>query len=272
MNGAFAIADPRHEGALKHSNEFSVAPWDGVGRAVTGAHGSGQVLADPRCAEQDQVMRYRVENAAQACTASKTVSIEGVGCPQGGFSKYRVTGYDQTASCVIGGSTSGEGAFAIADVRVGMKRKPDVYATAGHYGVKDWHQTANAVTSSASYDNGYWSVADLRLPKAREHTEAYIVAADGTYHRPITTLELAALQGLIEPEEYLQLEGKSDQDWREWIGNLVPPKAAKAIFEVIAQTFLLAKSGQNQIITDMPVWVRPVAASLALPGVGGIEE
>ena len=46
--GHFAVADPRHAGPPKHSNEFRIVPWDGAGRAVTGAHGTGQCVADPR--------------------------------------------------------------------------------------------------------------------------------------------------------------------------------------------------------------------------------
>jgi len=37
----------------------------------------------------------------------------------------------------------------------------------------------------------------------------------------------AALQSLVDPEEYLELEGLSDSDWRERIGNTVPPDAPR---------------------------------------------
>ncbi|VWB21922.1 C-5 cytosine-specific DNA methylase [Burkholderia lata] len=36
-------------------------------------------------------------------------------------------------------------------------------------------------------------------------------ALDGMQHRPFTTLELAVLQALVEPEEHLELDGLSDQ-------------------------------------------------------------
>jgi hypothetical protein len=39
-----------------------------------------------------------------------------------------------------------------------------------------------------------------------------IRSLDGTWHRPLTTFELAALQSLIEREQQLELEGLSDTD------------------------------------------------------------
>ena len=83
-------------------------------------------------------------------------------------------------------------------------------------------------------------------------------------HRPFTTLEMAALQSLVDPEEMLELDGLSDQAWRERIGNAVPPKAAEAIAGVMAQTLLLAKQGETFLLSHMPVWVRPVAVGLSL--------
>ena len=48
IQGGFSVADPRHLGPAKHSNEFRIVPWDRAAQAVTGAHGSGQCVADPR--------------------------------------------------------------------------------------------------------------------------------------------------------------------------------------------------------------------------------
>lgn len=67
-----------------------------------------------------------------------------------------------------------------------------------------------------------------------------IRALDGTWHRPFTTLELAALQGMVDLEETLELHGTSDSAWRERIGNAVPPPAAQAIAGVMGRTLLLA--------------------------------
>ncbi|KVA45295.1 DNA methyltransferase [Burkholderia cepacia] len=102
------------------------------------------------------------------------------------------------------------------------------------------------------------------MPAANEKTVAVIRALDGTWHRPFTTLELAVLQSLVEPEEYLELDGLSDQAWRERIGNAVPPDAAQAIAEVMGTTLLLAESGETFQLSSTPVWVRQIAIALTV--------
>jgi hypothetical protein len=131
--------------------------------------------------------------------------------------------------------------MCVADPRPNLHReKGDDWSGAGHYGVVSWEGRAGAVSSAAGYDNGRWSVADPRkayaaeddtpprLPSAQDRLVAVIRSQDGTWHRPFTTFELAALQSLVDPEEQLELEGLSDAEWRERIGNAVPPDAAMA--------------------------------------------
>ena len=232
--GYYTVADPRHAGPAKHNNEFRIVPWGQAAGAVTSAHGTGQCVQDPR-------------------RAGPT------------FGKYAVTPWDSAAGTVISGSTTGQGAYAVADPRPGMRReRGDHYLTGGHYGVVGWEQPSGAVSAAAGHDNGRWSVADPRLPAANDKLIAIIRALDGTWHRPFTTLELAALQSLIEPEEYLELDGLSDQAWRERIGNAVPPDAARAIAEVMGTTLLLAETGETFMLSAMPVWVRPVAVALSV--------
>ena len=234
--GRFAVADPRHSGPAKHNNEFRIVAWDQAAGAVTSAHGTGQCVQDPRA----------------------STGFEGAG-------KYRITGFDEPAGTVIARSDTGQGAYAVADPRPGMRRdRGDHYLTGGHYGVIGWEQPSGAVSAAAGHDNGRWSVADPRLPAANDKLIAIIRALDGTWHRPFTTLELAALQSLIEPEEYLELDGLSDQAWRERIGNAVPPDAARAIAEVMGTTLLLAEAGETFMLSATPVWVRPVAVALSV--------
>ncbi|MFA8329273.1 DNA cytosine methyltransferase [Burkholderia ubonensis] len=258
--GTFSVADPRHTGPEKHSNEFRIVPWREAAGAVTSAHGTGHCVQDPRA----------------------STGFEGAG-------EYRVTGYDESAGTVIARSDSGQGAYAVADPRPGMRReRGDAYLTGGHYGVVGWDQPSGAVSAAAGHDNGRWSVADRRLPAASAKLVAVIRALDGTWHRPFTTLELAALQSLVDPEQLqinaeqddwarrrvaagvnavpFKLDGDSDSAWRERIGNAVPPDAAEAIGEVMGTTLLLAESGETFRLSSTPVWVRPVAIALTLPG------
>ncbi|MGO1072685.1 DNA cytosine methyltransferase [Lysobacter sp. CA199] len=236
--GTFSVADPRHNGPAKHNNEFRIVPWRGEAGAVTGAHGTGQCVQDPR-------------------------AIGGFG----GSGKYQVSRYREAAGTVIARSDTGHGAYAVADPRpTNQRQQGDAYLTNGHYGVVGWNGSSGAVSAAAGHDNGRWSVADPRLPAARESLTCVIRSLDGTWHRPFTTLELAALQSLVDPEEKLELDGLSDQAWRERIGNAVPPAAAQAIGEEIGRTLLLAWTGQTFALGATPIWVRDLAVALALPG------
>jgi hypothetical protein len=177
------------------------------------------------------------------------------------------------------------GALAVADPRTGLTRaKGDHYLTAAHYGVVPWAESCGAVSAAAGHDNGKWSVADPRascfltgnetneadeMPDQNTNLVAVIRALDNTWHRPFTTLELAALQGLVDPEEHLELEGLSDSAWRERIGNAVPPPAAQAIAGVMGQTLLLAWSGETFMLNAMPIWVQPVVIALSVVGGAG---
>jgi site-specific DNA-cytosine methylase len=236
--GAYSVADPRHHGPAKHSNEFRIVRWDRAAMAITSAHGSGQAVADPRGGSDPTLLH----------------------------GKRHVTEWTGPTRTVIAGSTSGEGAYAVADPRSGMDAGRAAYLTGGHYGVVPWATSAGAVSGSACHDNGRWSVADPRpMPAPTDKLVCRIVAEDGTWHRPFTTLELAALQSLVDPEEQLELDGLSDQAWRERIGNAVPSAAGEAIAHVMGETLLLAWSGETFLLSAQPVWVKPMAVALSLP-------
>lgn len=236
--GAYSVADPRHAGPAKHSNEFRIVPWGDAARAVTSAHGTGQAVEDPRGPQGDL------------------------------FGKYHCADWASTSRTVISGDNNG--AYAVADPRAGLALDRTAYLTGGHYGVVPWSATAGAVSSSACHDSGRWSVADPRpMPAQADRLVARIQALDGTWHRPFTTLELAALQSLIDPEDAWvpwQLDGESDQAWRERIGNAVPPDAAQAVAEVIGETLLLAWSGETFLLSARPIWVRPLVAAISVQG------
>ncbi|WP_322089972.1 DNA cytosine methyltransferase [Burkholderia cenocepacia] len=273
--GYYTVADPRT--GVKHNNCFRIVPFDQPAGVVTGGTGpsaGGQGVADPRPPAGKLFSKYKVtdwaghagtviggddQGAYAVADPRSTTGFEGAG-------KYRVTDFDEPAGTVIARSDSGQGAFAVADPRTSMRReRGDAYLTGGHYGVVEWGQPSGAVSAAAGHDNGRWSVADPRLPAASAKLVAVIRALDGTWHRPFTTLELAVLQSLVEPEEQLELDGLSDQAWRERIGNAVPPDAAQAIAEVMGTTLLLAESGETFQLSSTPVWVRPIAIALTLP-------
>jgi hypothetical protein len=87
--GPNAVADPRLQGK-RYNSTFRIVPWGAHSPAVArpGGPGGGLAVADPR----------------------STTEYAGKG-------KYRVTGYGEPAGTVIGASTTGQGAFALADPR-----------------------------------------------------------------------------------------------------------------------------------------------------------
>ncbi|EPG7473315.1 DNA cytosine methyltransferase [Pseudomonas aeruginosa] len=237
--GAFAVADPR-PGGVRHNNVFRVVSMGSHAGTVTGGHSpssGGQAVADPRYHNWHPGASSRKLHVGEWGSATGTV-----------------TGSQQVAS----------GALSIADPRVLDRTKGDAYLTGGHYGVVGFDQSAGAVSASARHDNGRWSVADPRMPAANDRLTCIIQSLDGTWHRPFTTLELAALQSLVDPEEQLILDGLSDSDWRERIGNAVPPAAAEAIAGVMGTTLLLAEAGETFMLSNTPIWVRPVAVALSV--------
>ncbi|WP_152480475.1 DNA cytosine methyltransferase [Pseudomonas veronii] len=275
-NGKFSVADPRARAGALQYQQYGVRHWDETSGAVIGVKSPGQgtfSVADPRPAGVRHNNVYRVckmDGPAGTVTGGQSPSAGGqcIADPrdQGiGHAKYNVAQWDGVSRTVISGSTTGQGAFAVQDPRPGMKRgKGDAYLTGGHYGVTSWNDQCGAVSASARQDNGRWSVADPRMPEANERLTCVIESLDGTWHRPFTTLELAALQSLVEPEEWFELDGLSDQAWRERIGNAVPPAAAEAIAHVMGTTLLLAEAGETFMLNSMPIWVQPVAVALSV--------
>lgn len=221
-NGRFAVADPRFTlGENAHRNKYAVRDWAKPGATVIGATrpGSGAPgVADPR-----------VGNAFDA--------------------GYAVLRWDDPSRTVAGKSAVGCGAYSVADLRVGCAPR------AGAYGVLRWDEAARVVTGSLSIDNGAAAVSDPRKPPP---FIPVIIAADGTWHRPLTTLELAALQGfpLVVNGEPLKLAGNSHSGWRERIGNAVPAPAARAIAEKMLLALAEGTLGTFSLSGDA-VWVHP---------------
>lgn len=278
-NGAFSIADPRAQAGALQYQQYGVRRWEDTSGAVIGVKSPGQgtfSVADPRRASGG-FGKYQVTPFTSPANTVIAGSTTGQGAfavqdpryhnwhPGASSRKLNVVGMNQTAGTVTGSQQVASGAMSIADPRPGMRRtKGDAYLTGGHYGVVPWDGPAGAVSASAMHDNGRWSVADPRLPAANERLTCVIESLDGTWHRPFTTFELAAIQSLVEPEEQLELDGLSDQAWRERIGNAVPPAAAEAVADVMGTTLLLVAQGETFVLSSMPIWVRPIAVGLSV--------
>lgn len=184
--------------------------------------------------------------------------------PRLAHSPYRgsfgVIPWDSSAPTIRANQYCRQAPAAVADPRLGCKPR------AGVYGILAWDDVAPTITGTARPDNGRFAVADPRLRdqewdidlESRRPCHLLIVAEDGTWHRPLTTLELAALQGFPTKVdgEWLKLDGDSHKAWRQRIGNAVPPPAAEAIARNCAATLAAAANGEF-ILSSEAIWVDP---------------
>ena len=290
-NGAGAVADPNCHG-MRHNNVFRIVRFADPSCAVTAGTGpssGGQAVSDPNtgygCFAHHNLFKVTaydgqigaVTGAAHITGAAPSVADPNTGwtrqaCGHSREGAYGVAPWTAHAAPVTASGSYDNGPNSVADPMPGLSRdKGDNYLTAGQYGVRRYDEPGGAVSASACHDNGYFSVADrdLRLPDLTSQLVCMIIARDGTWHRPFTTLELAALQSLIDPEEYLELEGLSDSAWRERIGNAVPPKAAEGIAHVMGEVLLLTRLGETFTMSAQPIWVKPITAAL-MAATGGM--
>ncbi|WP_407310596.1 DNA cytosine methyltransferase [Desulfosporosinus sp. SB140] len=227
-NGAISVADPRIN-YNPRSGAFRVEDWDKTGPTITGSTRTGgsngiSGIADPR-----------IEN------------VQGYG------NKYRISRFDEPAPTITG-SRIGSGALAISDPRLSCSPR------SGSYKVQKWEEPANTITS-ADLHSGSTAVSDPRIPKETESGVWMIIAEDGTWHRPLTTFELAMLQSfpLFLPDgRPFQLEGCSDAKAREYIGNAYPSDAAEATCQSTLMALAKADAKVEFELTNDLIWVMPV--------------
>lgn len=289
--GPYAVADPGFRGRTPFNHVFRIVPWSTEAPAVHGPGGpGGMAVADPSGGGNRHVNgKYRITPYDGAANAVIAASTTGNGAsavadprpthgPNAHTNKHKVVERDQAAPTVTTSDRVGSGALSVADVLpAGLSRDGRTAKYADHYGVLPYDAPAKVVNGSIAVDNSFASVADGRLdailPALNEQLVCVIIARDGTWHRPFTTLDLAALQSLVDPEDPLgfHLEGKSDSAFREWIGNAVPPEAAKAMGEVGLHTLLLADAGESFFLSNTPIWVRPLAIALAVDTTGQVS-
>jgi len=274
-SGSLAVNDPRVPKAFP--NGYGVQDWSAPAGTVTGeaSVSNGASVADPRRWFRGVLGVTAWNEPAGVVTASSAVS-------RGSFSvadprppllpssapfdaAYGVLSWTDPSRTVAGGSDVGQGAYAVADVRLRCRPR------AGAYGVLPWQEAAKTITAAACHDNGPFAIADTRIPgavplcvvkdirKAPIGGVPVILAADGTWHRPLTTLELAVLQGFpaFVGGKPLQLAGTNSTEWRRRVGNAVPPPAARAIAERMLTNLLGAASGAFMLSGDGAVWVAP---------------
>jgi site-specific DNA-cytosine methylase len=243
-NGVANVADPRIACAPR-AGAYGVQDWLRPSKTITGSmdvDSAAAAIADPRAPN--------FFLAAGSDTRAR-------------HDKHRVMDWQDPLGTVIGADRIASGALSGADVRVST-------AYDAGYGVLRWEDAARTIATKIGAGCGAYAVADPRTdrpdhggpwigdPRARPPFTPVIIAKDGTWHRPLTTLELAALQGfpLRVRGEPLKLAGDSHSSWRERIGNAVPPPAARAIAERMLVTLTESALGAFTL-SNAPVWVAP---------------
>jgi len=203
--------------------------------------------------------------------------------------------WNQSTGTVAGASRPHNGTYSVADPRYAGRDRSSTL------GVGRWDEPSGTVTGETHPSNGRFSVADARdagtgmqrvehfrvvplgtdvrpadgngvLPDDTRRLATRIMSSDRTWHRPLTVLELAALQSLFDPEEIFaegsqrsfDLSGGSEGKVREWIGNAVPRKAAQGMGETILECLLMSDLGVTFSLSSRAIWVKPLAIDLAV--------
>lgn len=285
--GAFSVADLRLSADCFEAG-FGVTPWWSHFGTVTAKAGSPTTgryaLADVRLGPAEGATWFKGKFEVMAgASPSRTV----IGGPSNGadaFADLRITCEPWTNSGVLGvldwlrptGTVVASldlwsGWASIADPR---SVEPSVEAFEG---VVDggWRGAAGARGRSRGESRapeGFWCASDPRVPgnprlivrwlqRDLDDPPLYVPVfpgrGDGSWHRPLTTLELCALQGL--PMEVdgaaLDLDGPITLV-REHVGNAVPVGAAKYVGCELLRTLVVAASGAFSL-SHGNVWVRP---------------
>ncbi|KZE78224.1 DNA methyltransferase [Paenibacillus elgii] len=237
-NGAAAVADQRLHLRNGKANLYRVHRIDQPASCVTGAVGpsNGAVcISDPKLKER----------------ASRHPGVMHVVCSE------------EPSPCVTG-TRFGSGALAVADPNLPTQlQAADLHMgckpRSGTMGVQDWEDSSVTITGSMDVHAGAAAVADPRIPRDNEKGVFYIIAEDGTIHRPLTTFELAMIQSFpqrLPDGTPFEIVGCRDSKAREYIGNAVPPEAAKAIGEVMLVSLMASSIGYYDV-SDTDIWVMP---------------
>lgn len=267
--GAACVSDPKlQERASRHPAAYRIVSADEVAPCVTGTRlGSGAIaVADPRVNTKLHPDSYGVqdwnESAKTVRSANRIMQAPGsISDPRiadrpGRYTdKFRMQAAGEPAGTVTGVTDVQSGAKLVADPCIKSAPRADTM------GVQGWDQTAKTVTGSMDVHAGAAAVADPRpVPADNESGVWMIIAQDGTWHRPLTTYELAMLQSFpthLPDGRPFQLVGCSDAKAREYIGNAVPCKAAELMGNVILMAAAQAEAEEFFTLSWDPVWVSP---------------
>lgn len=164
-----------------------------------------------------------------------------------------ITPWDGAIAPVIGAASVHNHPCSTADPRLDHEPRK------GTLGVTGWAEASHVIIGDARTNKGA-NVADPRVPElvgprldldSKKPMHLVIRAADGTWHRPMTDLELFCLQGFDGVDVVLEGPRKVR---RQHIGNCVPVHAAEAIAIECRITLEASRAGRL-LLSGQPVWV-----------------
>lgn len=272
--GAYSVADPR--ASARYGMNQRVGAWAAPAWTVTGAtdiQAGAPAVEDPRVPsampQSYGLLAWSAPTGTVTGRAALTTGAFSVADPRvssAHHGSYGVSAWTTPAGVVTGGAAVSTGAFSVVDPRLTCRGRN------GYYGVTPWSATSTTITGSLQIDNGPAAVSDPRIPgnpplciawfprdlRSSAPFPLVLPSVSGHWHRPLTTLELLALQG-----GPMVVDGAPVQPWgsdalvREHIGNGVPVGAAQRIAEQMLFTLGGSDIGAGLFASGAGgVWVR----------------
>ncbi len=163
--------------------------------------------------------------------------------------KYGMLPYIEAAKALSGKDGFGAGPFAIVDSE---SLEPTAI-------IESWDKPPFVLVEKRDAKGRVMKDRQGRVKFQKRDVPLVLISADGTWHRPLTTLELAVLQGFPwwHRGSALVFQGGATEQ-REAIGNAVPPPVAMAIGEQMLLCLIAADEQAFYLNpSDGAVWVDP---------------
>lgn len=273
---SWAIADARLEGEA-HSNRLQVCNGSEPGPTVIGRsmRCNATSIADMRLTRDAFKNHYSVDDVDGAASTvigkirpggCASIADPRLGRDTAHKNHYSVKPLSQPSPTVIGMISPAGGCHSIADPRIDRQAHNNVMR------VLDGADASCAITAGRTPTSGGLAVADYRMPQPGERlSDVVIISPWRTWSRPLTTLEAAALQSLVDldaPGEFIAAVERAGVELgreipvtalAQCIGNAIPSAAMAASAQQVIDACAKAAAGETFSLGSTPIWVEPEA-------------
>lgn len=272
VNSKASVVDPRLSclGENAHSGVLRVEDEQKPAHTVTGSariQGTGGGVVDPRLTCTPRATAYGM--AADDQPSTTILGAQGhdnaVGSavdPRLGHAPYKdsygVEDMDRPGSVVRGEHTIRQAPAAAQDPRLSRRKNKPAKDHGIRYDERGWPIPTHELVR---LDDGrlvlYGPPRDF-TSKRPAYPRMVIRSYDGTWHRPLTTAELARIQGFPVGFEFCG----SQAEQRKHVGNAVPPPTAKAIGLECMATLIASANGGFRLAGGL-IWTQPEQEGMA---------